>query len=93
MPWETVNMDQRRVELAVRAVKGEETMAALCREFGIGRATGYKCWQRWRQGPLEAFREQRRRPKTSPKQTPGWKQERVIELRRRGPDWGAAKLP
>ena len=92
MPWETVNMDQRRVELALRAVKGEETMAALCREFGICRATGYKWLQRWRQGPLEAFREQSRRPKTSPKQTPGWKEERVIELRRRCPDWGAAKL-
>ena len=92
MPWGMVNVEQRRVEFVVRAAKGKETMTALCGEFGICRATGYKWLQRWREGPLEAFREQSRRPKRSPRQTPAWKEELVVELRKRCPDWGAGKL-
>ena len=89
MSWGTVNVEQRRVEFVVRAAKGKETMTALCREFRICRATGYKWPRRWQEGPLEAFREQSRGPNTSPRQTPAWKEELVLELRKHCPDWGA----
>ena len=92
MAWGTVKVDQRRIEFAVRATQKRESMTALCKEFGICRATGYKWLERWRQGPLESFGERSRRPKSSPTQTPARIEELVVELRRRLPDWGAPKL-
>jgi len=92
MPWEAVNVEQRRVEFVVKAGQGKQTMTALCREFGICRATGYKWLHRWKDDRLEGFREHSRRPKTSPTRTAEWKQQLVVALRKRYPDWGAKKL-
>ena len=63
MPWETVNVEQRRVEFVVKALEGKEPMTALCHEFGIRRSTGYKWLKRWKDEGLEGFREHSRRPK------------------------------
>lgn len=50
MPWRTESVMDQRVEFVLRAKAGEETMAALCREFEISRPTGYL----WRQRHREA---------------------------------------
>lgn len=67
-------------------------MAALCREFGISRKTGYKWRKRYQQeGNLRALEERSRRPLRSPRRTSVLLQERIVELR--APDgWGARKI-
>jgi len=42
MPWESADVGEQRVQFVVRAVSGKESMAALCREFGVSRSTGYR---------------------------------------------------
>jgi hypothetical protein len=41
MPWKECNQMDERLRLAAKLLDGEK-MAAVCREFGISRKTGYK---------------------------------------------------
>ncbi len=45
MPWKRMDVDEQRMQLVIRAVSGQEKLAALCREFGVSRPTGY-LWRR-----------------------------------------------
>lgn len=92
MPWKRVAVDEERMRFVIRAVSGQEGMAALCREFGISRPTGY-VWRR-RYGAsrsLSDLAEHSRRPRRSPGRTAGWKEQRVVAWRRQT-GWGAKKL-
>lgn len=40
MPWERKTVDEKRKEFVARAVMGDESISALCREYGISRPTG-----------------------------------------------------
>ena len=67
-------------------------MAALCREFGVSRPTGYRWRRRFEQaGSFTAVVERSRRPAHSPLQTEPQKEERVLGLRREY-GWGAKKI-
>ena len=43
MAWKERSRMDERVVLVSEYVKGERSMAELCREFGISRKTAYKC--------------------------------------------------
>ena len=53
-------MDER-MRFVIRLEDGE-TMASLCREFGISRKTGYKIFERYEQCSLEGLTDRTRRP-------------------------------
>jgi transposase len=53
-------MDER-MRFVIRLTDGE-SMASLCREFGISRKTGYKIFERYEQGGLEGLSDRTRRP-------------------------------
>lgn len=92
MSWNEVDVDAQRVQFVIRASSGKEPMAALCREFGISRPTGYLWRKRYLQGgSLSAVRERSRRPQRSPRLITGSKAERVVALRQQT-GWGAKKL-
>ena len=92
MPWKRMDVEEQRIQFVMRAVSGKERMAALCREFGISRPTGYLWRGRYeRAGSFTAVRELSRRPRHSPRRTEAGKEERVAALRRET-GWGAKKL-
>jgi transposase InsO family protein len=92
MPWERTDVGEQRVRFVVRAVSGKEHMAALCREFGISRPTGYRWRRRFQQaGSLTGIVERSRRPQRSPSRTELRSEERVVALRREY-GWGAKKI-
>lgn len=92
MPWARTDVSEQRVRFVVRAVSGKERMAALCREWGISRPTGYRWRRRFEQaGSVRAVVEGSRRPKQSPSQTDVGKEDRVVALRQEN-GWGAKKL-
>jgi len=92
MPWERTDVGEQRVQFVVRAVSGKESMAALCREFGVSRPTGYRWRRRFQEtGTITAVVEHSRRPKHSPSQTAMESEARVMELRQEY-GWGAKKL-
>lgn len=68
-------------------------MAALCREYGVSRQTGYKWRKRYQEeGSAAVLAERSRRPNESPGETPAEMVQAIIALRKEKPDWGARKL-
>lgn len=92
MPWNKVDMQEERIRFAVLAEHGERPMAELCREFGISRETGYKWWRRYQKQGAGGLEERSRKPHASPRRTAIDIEQRIVELRRQTPDWGARKL-
>lgn len=92
MPWKTESEMDQRVEFVIRAQRREESIARLCREYGVSRPTGYLWLKRYREvGSISALAEHSRRPLSSPRRTQGAIAAAVLELRdEKG--WGAAKL-
>ena len=93
MPWKTMDVREQRVRFVVAAYRREKTLAELCREFGISRPVGYEWLKRYRQGGVQRSRSAAGGRSSSPRRTEGEKvEQRVVELRRRYPDWGSRKL-
>jgi len=68
MPWrESCAMEQRGYFMLVAAT-GEVSFAALCRQFGISRDTGYRWLRRWRAEGGAGLVERSRAPRGA---TPG----------------------
>jgi transposase-like protein len=92
MPWKTMKAEEQRLQFVIRATSGKEGLAALCREFGISRPTGYLWRRRYQEaGSFTALREVSRRPHRNPTGTAAWKEQRVA-ARRQETGWGAKKL-
>ena len=49
MPWKGYDLMDQKMKFVARLLEGEK-MAPLCREFGISRKTGYKLFERYREG-------------------------------------------
>ena len=92
MAWKTMDVQEQKVRFVVAATRREKSLTALCAEFGISRPTGYLWWKRYREAGLAGIEERSRRPQQSPRRTGAELEQRVVELRRRYPDWGARKL-
>jgi transposase len=92
MPWNEVDVQEQRMRFVMRALGRKERLAALCREFGISRPTGYLWLRRYVQaGSLRALQEHSRRPRHSPRKTAEAQEQRVVALRQ-DTGWGAKKL-
>ncbi len=91
MCWRQTGVRDQRVELVVRASRGE-SLSVLCREFGITRPTGYLWLRRFREQGVAGMEDRSRRPHRSPGQTAATLESRIVALRRQRPDWGARKL-
>ena len=92
MAWKTMDVKEQRVQFVVAASRQEKPFIQLCQEFGISRPTGMLWRERYQQSGLAGIAERSRRPQRSPRQTSGELEQRVVEVRRRYPDWGARKL-
>jgi transposase InsO family protein len=92
MAWRSVDVQEQRIRFVVAASRGERSVCSLCAEFGVSRATGHEWLKRYRAGGIAAVVEQSRRPHQSPRRTAEEVEERIVELRRQRPDWGARKL-
>ncbi len=83
-------MDER-VRFVIR-LKDGESMASLCREFGISRKTGYKIFERYEQCGLEGLRDRTRRPFRYANQLPEQVEAAIVTAKREKPHWGARKI-
>jgi len=92
MAWRTMAVRDQRVEFVVRAQQAQERLSRLCAEFGISRPTGYVWLKLYREQGVSGIEEQSRRPRHSPRQTAPPIEQRIAQLRRERPDWGARKL-
>ena len=83
-------MDER-VRFVIRLKEGE-SMASLCREFGISRKTGYKIFERYEQCGLEGLTDRARRPFRYANQLPEQVEAAIVAAKREKPHWGARKI-
>jgi transposase InsO family protein len=84
-------MDQKRLLIADYLTQSF-TIMELCRRYGVSRRTGYKWIDRFLDEGFAGLEERSRRPESCPHRTPDDVVERVLDLRRKHPSWGAKKL-
>ena len=83
-------MDER-MRFVIR-LKDGESMASLCREFGISRKTGYKILDRYQQCGVEGLSDRARRPHRYANQLPAPVEAAIVAAKREKPHWGARKI-
>jgi len=92
MPWRTESVMDQRVEFVLRAKEGEESIAGLCRVYGISRPTGYLWLHRYQElGSVSGLAEHSRRPLHSPQRTGEGVEAAVLALRDKT-GWGGPKI-
>lgn len=83
-------MDER-MRFVIR-LKDGESMASLCREFGISRKTGYKILDRYEECGVEGLSDRARRPHRYANQLPEQVEAAIVAAKREKPHWGARKI-
>lgn len=83
-------MDER-LKFVARMLSGEK-MAALCREFGISRKTGYKIYERYKESGLEGLNDRSRRPNRHANRLPFQVERAILQIKQDYPSWGAPKV-
>ena len=91
MPWKERSIVEERMRSVLR-LKDGESMASLCREFGISRVTGYKIYERYEECGLEGLTDRARTPYRYANKLPAQLEAMIVTLRREKPTWGARKL-
>lgn len=84
-------MDERE-RLISAVVTGEESMAELCRQFGVSRKTGYKWLARYQQDGMAGLVAQSRAPHQHPQAVDQRWEAATLALRAQHPTWGPKKL-
>lgn len=92
MPWQEVCPMDLRVRFVAAVMAEEDSMTALCEEYGISRRIGYKWLNRYRSEGPAGLRERRRGPRRVPWAITQAQAEAIIGLRGRHPHWGPKKL-
>lgn len=89
MPWKDKTVEELRKEFT-EAAKDSHNFSALCREFGITRATGYKWVRRYEE--YGSLSDKSRCPNVIANKTPESVEQQIIKARSENPGWGAKKL-
>jgi transposase len=91
MPWKESSLMDERMRFVIR-LKDGESMASLCREFGISRKTGYKIFERYEECGMEGLTDRTRRPFRYANQLPEQVEAAIVAARREKPHWGARNI-
>jgi putative transposase len=92
MPWQGVCPMELRMRFVNAVLTEEDSITALCEEYGVSRKTGYKWLTRFQaQGPA-GLAERSRAPHVVPWAVSQAQTEAIIALRRQHPSWGPKKL-
>jgi transposase InsO family protein len=91
MPWKEHSVMDERMRFVIRLEDGE-SIASLCREFGISRETGYKIFERYEECGLEGLSDRTRRPFRYANQLPEQIEAAIVAAKREKRHWGARKI-
>src|SRR4029450_10637749 len=87
MGWRECCVMEERIRFVIQVLEGD-SVASLCREFGISRKTGYKFLKRYKEFGMEALRDQNRRPLRNANKLSHSIEELILSLKTEKPDWG-----
>lgn len=92
MVLKVVTMAELRFEVLFEPQRTGETVADVCRRYGISRDTYYRYRRRYLAEGIEGLEDRPRKPKTSPAQIPTEVELRIVEMRTAHPRWGARRI-
>ena len=92
MPWKELSVVSIREEFVLKALEPKASLAAICREYGVSRKTGYKWIERYKKGGVLALRDLSRRPDRSPLAVSPELVLDIVAIKTARPRWGARKL-
>lgn len=92
MVLKVVTMAELRLDVLTEPLRTGETVADVCRRYGISRDTYYRYRRRYLTEGLAGLEDQTRKPKSSPAQIPSELEIRIVEMRRDHPRWGARRI-
>lgn len=90
MPWEEKTVEQTRRTFVGEANSCEMSFSALCRKYGITRATGYKWVSRYAEG--EPMQDRSHCAFHIPNRTESGMELKILGQREQHPAWGARKI-
>lgn len=91
MPWKVCDQMDERLRLVAKLLEGEK-MAAVCREFGISRKTGYKIFSRYKDIGIEGLEDRSRAPYRYANKLPFQVEKTILGIKQDHPTWGAPKI-
>jgi len=83
---------EERLNFLMQAAAGQESISALCREFGVSRQSAYRLLKRAKSEGLKAALPRSRRPLTSPQALSAEQVLEIVSIRVAHPRWGAKKI-
>ena len=92
MGWKETRVQDERLQFILEVRAGEESLAALCRRYGVSRKTGYKWLARYAEHGVEGLADRSRKPLQQPRAVDLATREAIVALRARFPSWGERKL-
>ena len=90
MPWKECSVMDERLQFVGRRLAGE-SMAELCREFGISRKTGYKIFERYQECGVQGLTDRSRRPYRYANRLPFQVENYILNVKREHPSWVRAR--
>ena len=92
MPWREICPMEERAQFIIECIRGDLSMTALCRKYGISRKTAYKWWDRFEAEGSVRLADRSRACHSHPNATAPEVITLLIAVRKRHPSWGARKL-
>jgi putative transposase len=92
VPWKVSDVYDQRVRFVCAALRGDMSLASVCRVYGISRETGYKWIERYTNGGLAALGDASRAPHRQACAMAPEVSAAIVALRRSRPFWGPKKL-
>ena len=92
MPWRRTGVLDERLKFIAAYLEQTESVAALCRRFGISRETAHKFLRRYAAEGLDGLRDRSRAPHAHPTAVTAAVIALVLQARRSHPTWGPCKL-
>jgi len=92
MPFGPKTIMDLREEFVLLALAPGANRRQLCRRFNVSPPTAYKWIDRYVKAGQGGLADHSRRPQASPRKSSLQEEEKVIELRKTHPEWGARKL-
>lgn len=92
MPWLETGVMNERARFVLELEEEQDSMAELCRQYGISRQTGYKWQARFQTAGIEGLNDESRAPHRHPNAITDHRRRAVIAMRVLHPHWGPRKI-
>jgi transposase InsO family protein len=93
MPFKNITVMEQRFEFILLIQSNRKfKFNELCKRYKISRTTGYKWFNRYKEGGIKNLQDKSKRPVNSPNKSRKDIEEYVVNLRGKEPEWGPKKL-